>query len=218
MNKIQKSIVAACSVLSAFTLGQAQAAQLSANASVTTNYVFRGVTQTDDGPAIQGGLDYNHENGLYAGAWASNMEEGLEIDVYAGFTKSINPDVNIDLGLLFYNYTDDVYADTNEIKISGSFKMVNLAYYIGDADGADYTYLDLSAQHELPEFVISGHIGLFDPDGGDSGNDFAIGVSKFLTQYGIDVGVTLTQASKEVTGTGDSETEVFVTATKNYDL
>ncbi|MGA1561914.1 MAG: TorF family putative porin, partial [Gammaproteobacteria bacterium] len=47
---------------------------LSGNMALTSNYIWRGVSQSDDDPAIQGGLDLAHESGVYAGVWASNVE------------------------------------------------------------------------------------------------------------------------------------------------
>ena len=68
---------------------------LSANVTLTSDYIFRGISQTGGDPAIQGGLDYSHKSGFYLGTWASNVgwiedfqgyESGnMEIDLYGGF-------------------------------------------------------------------------------------------------------------------------------------
>ena len=50
------------------------AADITGNVGLTTDYVFRGISQTDEKPAIQGGLDYAHSSGAYAGVWASNVD------------------------------------------------------------------------------------------------------------------------------------------------
>ena len=87
------------------TAGVAQA-ELSANLGVVSNYYFRGVTQTGDAAAVQGGIDYNHESGFYLGTWASNVDfsgddEALDTNgdgnldtVISGSSKA---DVEIDL-------------------------------------------------------------------------------------------------------------------------
>lgn len=83
----------------------------SATAIFTTNYSFRGITQTQDDPAIQGSFDWAHPIGFYAGAWASNIDFGddpdddanIEIDAYFGFASSINA-FSYDLGAVYYIY------------------------------------------------------------------------------------------------------------------
>lgn len=91
---------------------------LSANVALTTDYVFRGISQTDEGPAIQGGFDASY--GLfYAGVWASNLDFGgadtngdgfadsdvanIEIDVYGGIKKEFLG-AEWDFGILYYAY------------------------------------------------------------------------------------------------------------------
>ena len=68
---------------------------LIANAAITSNYVFRGQTQSDDGIAVQGGIDFTHESEFYVGAWGStvngtgsNTGSGLEVDLYGGWAHS----------------------------------------------------------------------------------------------------------------------------------
>ncbi len=65
----------------------------SASVALTTDYVWRGISQTNNDPAIQGQFDLSHESGFYIGAWASNVEfadgskTSLELDAYAGFSR-----------------------------------------------------------------------------------------------------------------------------------
>ena len=71
---------------------------LSANVGLTSNYLFRGISQTGGDPAIQGGLDYTHASGFYLGTWGSNVgwiedyqgydSSNLELDLYGGSTVS----------------------------------------------------------------------------------------------------------------------------------
>ena len=86
---MKKSIVLATAVASILTSGVA-AAELSANAAIASNYIWRGVSQTSDQAAGQGGIDWGHDSGLYVGTWVSNVnfansDDGYEMDVYAGF-------------------------------------------------------------------------------------------------------------------------------------
>ena len=103
--------------------------ELSANVTLSSNYMFRGISQTDNAPAIQGGFDYVMDNGFYFGTWASNVnfdadpdtDETIEIDYYGGFSNTIYlnecfdkgaleargcgyPTFTYDLGLIYYTY------------------------------------------------------------------------------------------------------------------
>ena len=83
---LASSILAASAVASSVAMAESN---WSANIGVTSNYMWRGVTQTGDQAAIQGGIDYENPNGFYAGTWASNVTwtepEGYELDLYAGY-------------------------------------------------------------------------------------------------------------------------------------
>jgi hypothetical protein len=84
-------------------------AQVSGNLGLTSDYRFRGISQSQNGPAVQGGIDYAHSSGLYIGNWNSSVSSqlytngaGVENDVYAGYKKDIYKGLTIDVGS--YNY------------------------------------------------------------------------------------------------------------------
>lgn len=205
-------------------VGMTQAAELTANAGVTSNYVFRGLTQTDDGIAPQGGIDYVHEIGFYAGAWASNVEDstvgdkGYETDLYAGYNFKLNENVMFDVGYIAYLYSSTAtFDDADEIYFGASFKDVSLTYYVGNRDvGADYTYIDLKYSMALPsDFNLHLHYGNMADDANNSDyEDIAIGVSKDIA--GFDVGLTVTSID------GDSnvpeDDEIFISVTRVFNL
>ena len=124
---LKKTVIAGL-VAGAFGSGLAQAQQSQAPASPHTltgnvgffsQYIFRGLTQTDRKPALQGGFDYSHSSGFYAGTWASNISwlrdsgsymagGSLEWDFYGGFKGNIGKsDFTYDLGGLYYWYPGD---------------------------------------------------------------------------------------------------------------
>jgi uncharacterized protein (TIGR02001 family) len=114
------------SIRSAEPAPAARACTLSANVGLTSDYVFRGISQTDQGPAIQGGFDATC--GLfYVGTWASALDFGgdahLEIDLYAGIKPKTGP-VTWDLGVIYYAYPNQNNAIANldmiEFKVGGS--------------------------------------------------------------------------------------------------
>jgi uncharacterized protein (TIGR02001 family) len=102
---------------------------LTGNFGIFSQYIFRGLTQTNGKPAAQGGFDFSHENGFYAGTWLSNiswLKEGasnlapptvqgsyggggsLEMDIYGGYKWNLPSDVVLDLGTLYYWYPGDI--------------------------------------------------------------------------------------------------------------
>lgn len=80
------------------------------NVNLTTDYAFRGTTQTDEAPAIQGGFDYEHTNGFNAGVWASNIDfnntnaGSIELDVYAGYNHNITDNLSVGTSVIAYMY------------------------------------------------------------------------------------------------------------------
>jgi len=122
---------------------------ISANVGLYSQYIFRGLTQTNADPAIQGGLDYSHSSGFYAGTWASNISwltdsstvtgytsSSMEWDFYGGYRNTFgkNGDFGYDVGLLYYYYPGtrsdtvapgSVDADTLEIYGALSWKWLS---------------------------------------------------------------------------------------------
>ena len=128
-------------------------AELTGNIGVTNNYIWRGVTQSDDESAVSGGIDYSHKSGIYAGTWFSNMSNGsYEHDLYAGFAGK-SGQIGYDAGLIMYMYPVDNNVDFTEIYASLDIKNFNfgLAFTIdSDAGGADSDfYMSASGKFEV---------------------------------------------------------------------
>ena len=89
----------------AFFTGENHATEVSANTALATDYVYRGISQTDEEFTIQGGFDVSFESGFYAGIWASNVafDGSIETDYYLGYRTEINK-FEIDIGYLVYVY------------------------------------------------------------------------------------------------------------------
>jgi len=84
-------------------------AQVTGNLGLTSDYRFRGISQSQNAPAVQGGIDYAHSSGFYVGNWNSSVSSqvytngaGLESDLYAGYKKDIYKGITVDIGS--YNY------------------------------------------------------------------------------------------------------------------
>ena len=81
----------------------------SATLTFATDYLFRGVSQTDNKPAVQGSFDYKHPIGAYLGIWGSNVDDyvskgNVELDVYGGYGRELFTDLNMDVSLIYYYY------------------------------------------------------------------------------------------------------------------
>ena len=126
---------------------------LTANLGLFSSYRFRGLDQTFGKPAVQGGFDYAHASGLYAGNWNSNVsssagypEGSLEMDFYGGYKTTVG-DVGLDVGALYYYYpgtrlesafagvnrrhpggTANGNVDNGELYVAGSWRFLTLKY------------------------------------------------------------------------------------------
>ncbi|WP_343627839.1 TorF family putative porin [Roseateles sp.] len=150
---------------------------LSFNLSVTSDYRYRGISQTRLKPALQGGVDYAHSSGFYVGAWASTIkwikdgggDADVEIDTYAGYKTEVGGGVTVDVGFLRYNYPSNklpTSANTNELYGAVSYGPATLKYshsisnLFGFSDSKNSGYLDLSATFDVGSgFTVTPHIG-----------------------------------------------------------
>lgn len=172
---MRKSLYSVLALSTGLLLTTNAFAAVSGNIGGTSNYLWRGVTQTNDAAAIQGGIDYSHDSGFYAGTWASNVDFGndtsYELDLYAGYGGSITDDLSYDFGYLYYAYPDaEGSIDFGEIHGAINWKWVELSYShvinAGDDvaaepfDNKDMSYLAATASFPLTEKLsLSFHYG-----------------------------------------------------------
>lgn len=163
-------------------------AEFSANAALTSNYVFRGVSYSDEGPALQGGLDYAHASGAYAGLWGSTVDTGVdtgvEVDGYFGYAASVE-DFSYDVGYINYanNDSEKLGNFISELYAKGGYKMFSAGLYFGQYHNTpkdEYSYFEVGAS--VPELLPYGmaidlHYGITSPDVGEDVNDLLVGVS-----------------------------------------
>ena len=118
-------------------------AAVSANVSFTTDYIWRGMTQSD-APAIQGGFDFAADNGFYAGIWGSNVNfnngAGSELDYYFGYATEVGS-VGVDVGYISYEYIDSTPDATfDETYLGLSFGDFGVSFAFGDYDYTEVSY------------------------------------------------------------------------------
>lgn len=150
---------------------------LTANAGIVSDYRFRGISQTNRKPALQGGIDLAHPSGLYLGNWNSNVDSALynganlEMDFYGGFKGSWR-EFSYDAGVLYYAYPGSgaggsARIDNTELYIAGGWGPVSLKYsyaisdFFGISDSKGATYLDATITWPLRNGLsLVGHLGV----------------------------------------------------------
>jgi len=125
---MQKRVFAA--VLLATCAREGAALELSANGGYMTTYVFRGIEQEKS--SVMAGLDLKHE-GFYAGTWAADVGDGLEVDLYGGYNGSLG-ELNWGLGATGYLYTDGFDDTYREANLSLGWKFLSVSAAFGEYD------------------------------------------------------------------------------------
>ena len=130
------------------TFSWLQAAEFESNVAMSSDYVWRGMTQTSEEPAISGGFDIAGENGLYFGTWASNVEFGdgaaLELDWYAGYAGETEGGLSYDIGYLAFTYPGEDSLDFEEIYLGLGYSYFGVTYSSGQDSAPDNVELSLS--------------------------------------------------------------------------
>ena len=200
-----------------FSTSSSIAAEQSAYAQVTSNYVFRGQTKTDDDPAIQGGYDIKQgkdDNGWYAGAFASNVTDGVEVDIYGGWRDSFgaNNVMGYDVGGILYKYTDSVNTDITELYAGFNYETAFVKLYMGSGSGIkSYNFLDFGASFIVMQDVdLNLHAGrmLTSP----SWNYFGADINMEVKGFDLSIAATYEDAGNK------NDVEFFVTIGKKFDL
>ena len=205
------------------------------NVTLASEYIFRGIGQTNRKPAIQGGIDYAHSSGLYAGLWASNISilsdntagvsASIEADFYGGYKGSVK-DVSYDIGALQYYYPGtfptDGYTKPDTLELYGQlgWKWFTLKYShavsntFGFTDSKASHYIDLTGNYELGRGItLNAHVGHQKIKGRPDASytDWRVGLSK---EY---AGLTWGLAYIDTNAKGDVD-EPYYSAKDNRDL
>lgn len=156
-------------------------ANVSANVTFSSDYIWRGMTQTD-GPAMSGGFDFESENGFYAGIWGSNVNfndgAGSELDYYFGYGFEVG-NVGIDLGYVAFDYPqNNTGLDFEEIVIGLSMGDLGLTFALGQDSAPDYTEISYAF----------GDVGLSYGEYDDYGNNFGISYDFECGSYDCGIG------------------------------
>jgi uncharacterized protein (TIGR02001 family) len=222
---IAVSLLSALSALPAFA-DETPVNTFTGNITIASDYRFRGISQTFKLPAIQGGLDYSHISGLYAGTWMSNVSSNsyangnsMEWDGYGGYKFPVGP-VTFDFGGLYYYYPGAHFSvpahtkyDNFELYGAASWKWLTFKYSYaltdffgtnGDTYGGDDSkgsvYYDLSANVPVAEKVtLNAHVGhqTVANYGDLSYTDWKLGATYDLNGWGLSAAYIGTNAKKD---------------------
>lgn len=217
-----KQLSALCLAASALTAAPAMAwesadGQFSTSASValSTDYMWRGVSQTDNEPAVSGSIDLGHASGLYTGLWASNVQFGgnnaaltdahIEMNIYAGYASEIgDTGIGYDIGGLRYFYPGADGLDWNEFYVGLSYSHFSFQVsHSGDAMATDEsaTHYLFGFNYDLPmgvhfhanyaiydvDDVVDGLVDLDGDSIDDTFEDFNLGVTKNIAGFDFDL-------------------------------
>ena len=233
--KLKTTLIASVLAFSGAAMAQTKAPEpdytVSGNMSLNSDYRFRGFTQTDYGPALQGGFDFAHKSGFYLGNWNSNVLSplfagaSLEMDFYGGYKGSFG-DVGYDVGAIYYYYpksgknAPNSKIDNSEVYFGLSYGPVSGKLYYATSDYFDLkkftpgarstkgtTYLDLAGNFDLGSgFTLGAHVGILNLK--NAGDYSGLGIARLpssVTDYKLSI-------TKDVGGFG--VTAAYVAASK----
>lgn len=179
---------------------------LSWEVSAVSDYLFRGVSQTDENATVQGSITWASPVGLYVGSFASGVDFGtdspdVEVDYFVGYSFDVSESVNIDVLLNRYTYPGASDLAYNELVTTTTFAgdwALNVSY-TNDVWASDTTgwYYGLSHDWSLPnDFTLSANVGrsVFEDNSvAEDYTDWGVGVSRSfgpadvsLGYYGVD--------------------------------
>ena len=192
----------ACSMVllvlfSAPVFAQEESGSLSMNASLSTDYVFRFISQTQEDPAVSGGVDWESGSGFYLGVWGSNVDfeddARLEIDFYGGYQFETTAGWGFNFGLIDYEYFNDEANDnTLEGLVSVAKGPASVSVYY-DLKNGEYYWVEGGLEHDFDKVSTSLTLGTFLPDKGDGYTGWSVSASVpyrsinySLTAFGTD--------------------------------
>lgn len=217
---MKKLLVAVVATVSA---GPLMALDLSANAGLNSEYIFRGIPQSDGKAAAFGGFDLE-SGGFYLGTWGSTVDagstdgDGLEVDLYGGYSVDIG-EFSLGVGATWYTYTDKFDDDYRELNLSAAWSFVSLNVAIGEYDNFDGPTLDYQFYDLTAEFNgLYAKVGIFEND--FDGNYYEAGYGSTLSVNDVelfDYSFSLIYSDDTLLG-GSDDINIVAQISKNFSL
>jgi len=229
MGKIFSRALVLAAMAGAFTTPTVMAeGEYSANIGIASEYVWRGVTQSDEDLAIWGGVDYANEY-FYLGTWAANVDFGpgsdatFEWDVYGGFSDTLESGLTWDVGVIAYFYPDADGEDLDFYEIYGGlgFGLTDAlevgGYVYFDPDNEN-TYFEGTAGYSFTDsFSADVSLGSFSFDEGDDYVNWSVGGT--YSAAGLDFDLRYWDTDIEGPGGAEvdgSEERIVLSITKSF--
>lgn len=185
---------------------------LSANVAFATDYRFRGVSQTENDFAVQGGFDASHDSGFYVGSWASNLSgwgtfggSNTELDLYGGYKTEFSA-VTVDGGVIWYVFPSgadntsygEIYASLAhalgpaEVKIGANYAFKQSALSLnGSKEDNIYIYGEAGADISGAPLSVTAHLGYSDGNPGAGPNGWVASPTGEYLDWSLGVSLAL---------------------------
>lgn len=198
--------------------------EVSGNIGISSNYIWRGITQTKDNSQTSGGVDLAYDK-FYLGTWASNVDFGddtnYELDVYGGYSDTIK-DFTYDISYISYMYPSSTAPlDLQEIVLSLGYNIgalslgtsYNYVTSLEDKSAEKLNYTEITASYDFGVLSLNTSYGDYEK----TGTNYLIGVSKSydLSDATLDLNLAYTNFSHDTDSTKDEE-NVFASVTYNF--
>ena len=205
MKIIQRAGLLAAALL----LGAAAQADFSANIGWASDYYYRGIFQASS--SANGGIDYA-TGGFYAGTWAADVGDGLEVDGYLGYGWE-KGDLSYGVGFTGYYYTGDFDDTYQEINLNADYGLLTFDVAVGQYENftgptQDYAYYAVTVEK-------NGFYGKYAGFTQDFGGEY-VEIGYGATVGGLDVGLSLIFANKDLVG--QSEESAIFTIGRSFDF
>lgn len=228
----QTLLATGLAALSAVAVAE-EASPITGNVAFTSDYMFRGISQTDSGPAIQGGLNFAHDSGFHANLWGSNVnfvdgdEASIEIDYTLGFGRTSGA-IGWDVSLAYYTYPGAASVldyDYYELILTGSYdfgpaKLSGGIWHSPDFFGGEdkATYFMVGVDVPLPaNLALNAHLGRQNLDLGKDYMEWKVGVAATVMGLGMELAYWDTDLKKAECGNTDwCEGRAVFTVSKSF--
>lgn len=216
MKLVAKTLLASAVLAASAATSVAQAADWSANIGYNSEYFYRGIFQAES--SANGGVDME-AGGFYLGTWAADVGDGIEVDIYGGYTFEASDDLSFTVGFTDYEYTGEFDTYYREINLSATYSFLSVGYSEGvhgvdGGDDEDYGFWEVTAEHNGFYGKVAGYVKDFE------GEYIELGYGTSLAE--IDLGAALIINSGELNavevGRDESGAAMVFSISKSFDL
>ena len=214
--------LAATVIASTLLTTPASAVELSGDVTFTSDYAFRGISQTEEAAALQGGLSLADESGFYLSVWGSNVDflaEGtLELDVMLGWSGQINEDWSTDVGIMRYGYPNAEIDGSNFWELYGSLSYKDFTFGVAYSDdyyanSGNFIYLYANYSYAISDAIsLDLHVGQNEYD--DSSASY-MDWSVVLSTEVLGAGVSLSYVDTDIDGSYLADSRVIFAISKS---